>query len=121
MGTNERQHPRRRSRGEPAKEREDDAVDPVEPARADTSVFSGERARIWMLPAAHGETLAVASEPGIRALAELLRGAPPELLSTQAETGASGNTAARAWKFFEPRFVEQMHESVFDFGKRMMV
>lgn len=121
MATNERQQPRRRPRGEGAADDTEPADERAGSARVPASFFAGERARIWMLPAAHGETLAVAGQADIRALAESLRGAPPELLAARTDAGESGNAAARAWKFFEPRFVEQLHESVFDFGKRLMV
>jgi hypothetical protein len=121
MGTQDRPQPRRRSRAQSAKEQSEDAAAPSESARVPTSLFSGDRARIWLLPAAHGETLAVAGEPDIRALAESLRVAPPEMLAARVEAGDESRAAARAWKYFEPRFIEQMHESVFDFGKRMMV
>ena len=117
----EQQNRRDRPRKQPDASTDAAQASVASPTSGSVAPIGGDLPRVWILPAAPEEFLAVASEADLRALGEHLREAPPQLLAAHVDAGSESAAVARTWKSIEPRFVDRIQESMFDFAKRMMV
>ncbi len=108
------------TRGRKPKQSDAKAEAPA-PGAGSVAPIAGDLPHVWILPTAPGEFLAVASEADVRALGEHLRETPPQVLAAHVDPGSESAAVARTWKSIEPRFVDRIQESIFDFAKRMMV